>query len=80
MTLIKHEKIDARKLDHNTLTGIRIRAVSSVQNGESPEQLVKIMGLSRGTIYNWLSKYRHGGWHAIDEGGVSLSLFATKHG
>ena len=60
------KKIDARKLDHRTLTEIRIRAVSSVQNGESPEQVVKVMGLSRGTIYNWLSKYRHGGWHALD--------------
>jgi transposase len=57
---------DARKLDHKTLTELRIRAVTSVQNGESPEQVVKIMGLSRGTIYNWLSKYRHGGWHALD--------------
>jgi transposase len=60
------KKIDARKLDHKTLTEIRIRAVSSVQNGESPEQVVKVMGLSRGTIYNWLSKYRQGGWHALD--------------
>jgi transposase len=59
-------KIDARKLDHKTLTEIRIRAVSSVQNGESPEQVVKVMGLSRGTIYNWLSKYRQGGWQALD--------------
>jgi transposase len=57
---------DARKLDHKTLTEIRIRAVRSVQDGESPEQVVKVFGLSRATIYNWLSKYRHGGWHALD--------------
>ena len=60
------EKRDARQLDHKTLTEIRVRAVQSVQNGESPEQVVKIFGLSRATIYNWLAKYRNGGWHALD--------------
>jgi transposase len=60
------EKTDARKLDHKTLTEIRIRAVKSVQNGESPDQVVKIFGLSRPTIYNWLSKYHHGGWDALE--------------
>jgi transposase len=57
---------DARKLGHKTLTEIRIRAVTSVQNGESPEQVTKVLGLSRGTIYNWLSMYRQGGWQALD--------------
>ena len=33
------QKDDARKLDHATLEALRIRAVRSVQDGESPERL-----------------------------------------
>jgi hypothetical protein len=32
---------DARKLDHKTLEEIRIRAVQQVQNGESPETVIR---------------------------------------
>ena len=58
-------KNDARKLDHKTLEAIRIRAVEQVQAGESPEVVIKVLGFSRSCIYEWLSRYRSGGWHAL---------------
>ena len=57
---------DARKLDHRTLTELRKRGVASVQEGQSPEVVAKALGINRVTIYGWLSRYRHGGWGALD--------------
>ncbi len=45
---------------------MRRRAVSAVQNGESPEVVARVMGVSRGAVYGWLSRYREGGWDALD--------------
>jgi len=56
---------DARKLDHKTLEAIRIRAVEQVQAGHSPEEVIKALGFTRGRIYEWLARYRSGGWHAL---------------
>src|SRR5246500_2321736 len=53
---------DARKLDHATLEAMRIRAVRSVQAGESPEVVARSLRISRRTIYGWLAQYRRGGW------------------
>ena len=58
--------MDARRLTHNTLTELRKRAVSSVQNGQSPELVAKALGINRVTIYGWLALYRSGGWGALD--------------
>jgi transposase len=58
--------MDARKLDHKTLTELRTRSIESVQVGNSPEAVAIVMGISRATIYNWISLYRHGGWQALD--------------
>jgi len=57
---------DARKLDHRMLTELRQRGVASVQEGQSPEIVAKALGISRVTIYGWLSRYRQGGWGALD--------------
>lgn len=56
---------DARKLDHKTLEEIRLRAVRRVQEGNSPEEVIRALGFSRSCIYEWLSRYRSGGWHAL---------------
>lgn len=56
---------DGRKLSHNTLEEMRIRAVERVQAGESPEVVIKALGFSRACIYNWLAAYRAGGWGAL---------------
>ena len=57
---------DARKLDYRMLTELRKRGVASVQEGQSPEIVAKALGINRVTIYGWLSRYRRGGWGALD--------------
>lgn len=44
---------------------MRERAVRSVQNGESPEVVARIIGVNRSTMYGWLAQYRKGGWGAL---------------
>jgi transposase len=56
---------DARRLDHATLEALRERAVRSVQNGESPEVVARVIGVNRSTMYGWLAQYRRGGWRAL---------------
>ena len=58
-------KDDARKLDHETLEAMRMRAVRRVQEGESPELVARIFGIGRTAIYRWLAAYRCGGWGAL---------------
>lgn len=65
------KKQDARKLDHKTLEEIRIRAVQQVQNGESPEVVIRALGFSSRCIYLWLAAYRSGGWDALKAGKIS---------
>lgn len=59
------KKLDARKLKHDVLEEIRIRAVQQVQAGESPEVVIRSLGFSRSRIYEWLARYRAGGWQAL---------------
>jgi transposase len=60
------KKQDARKLDHKGLTQLRQRAVNAVQNGESPEIVARVLGISRAALYQWLAKYRQGGMGQLD--------------
>jgi transposase len=57
---------DARGLTFDKLTELRQRAVSAVQNGESPEDVARVFGVHRATIYGWLALYRAGGWGQLD--------------
>ena len=57
---------DARRLNHAMLTELRKRGVSSVQDGQSPENVFKALGICRSTMYGWLARYRDGGWSALD--------------
>lgn len=52
---------DGRKLKHDVLEALRIRAVQRVEQGESPETVVKALGMNRRTIYRWIARYREGG-------------------
>lgn len=45
------KELDGRKLGRKTLKEIRIRAVKRVEAGESPEVVIKALGLSRPRIY-----------------------------
>jgi len=47
---------------------IRTRAVKRVQQGQSPEEVIATLGFSRACIYNWLARYRAGGWDALRTG------------
>jgi len=58
--------MDARRLTHTTLTELRKRGVASVQDGQSPETVALALGINRVTMYGWLSRYRDGGWAALD--------------
>jgi len=57
--------IPLRKLDHKTLEALRVRAVQRVMDGESPEVVIKALGMSRARIYEWLAAYREGGFEAL---------------
>ena len=57
---------DARKLSHDKLTELRRRAVTAVQNGESPEDVARVMVVNRASVYGWLALYRNGGWDNLD--------------
>ena len=50
---------------------IRIRAVQQVQAGENPEAVIKALGFARACIYNWLARYRAGGWQGLRTGSRS---------
>jgi transposase len=63
---MKKKDMDARRLTHKTLTELRKRGVSSVQDGQSPELVAKALGINRVTMYGWLALYRNGGWAALD--------------
>lgn len=56
---------DGRKLKHDVLEAIRIRSVRQVERGESPEVVIKALGMTRGCIYKWIAKYREGGTEAL---------------
>jgi transposase len=58
-------KKDARALDHATLEAMRERAVQSVQEGENPQDVARVLGINRSTMYSWLAQYRRGGWGAL---------------
>jgi transposase len=47
---------------------IRRKAVMAVQNGQSPEVVIAALGFHRNCIYEWLARYRAGGWDALKTG------------
>ena len=58
--------MDARRLNHEMLTELRKRAVTSVQEGQRPEVVAKALQVSRQALYGWLARYRDGGWGNLD--------------
>lgn len=59
-------KQDARKLNRQSLTDLRRRAVGSVQDGHTPDEVADTLGVSRAAVFGWLARYRAGGWGALD--------------
>ena len=56
---------DGRKLDHQTLEQLRIRAVGQIQQGAHPDEVAAGLGVTRAAVYGWLAKYREGGLEAL---------------
>jgi transposase len=56
---------DGRKLDHQTLEAIRIRAVEQIEAGAHPEDVADALGMQRSTVYSWWAKFRSGGVPAL---------------
>lgn len=68
---------DGRKLKHDVLEALRIRAVRQIEDGESPEVVIKALGMNRRTIYKWIALYRErgiGGLKAAPLSGRPLKL------
>lgn len=59
------KELDGRKLSHKALEELRIRAVKAVEAGESPEVVIRSLGMSRQRIYVWLAAYREGGLESL---------------
>ena len=58
-------KNDARRLDRKSQETLRVRGVKAVLSGESPTKLAELLGVNQDTVFNWLSKYREGGWNNL---------------
>lgn len=59
------DKLDGRRISHEALEEIRIRAVRRVLDGEYPEEVIKTLGFHRSCIFDWLARYREGGLDAL---------------
>ncbi len=47
------------------MAAIRIRAVQRVEAGESPEEVIDVLGFHRSCIYRWIAQYREGGLESL---------------
>ena len=56
---------DGRRLDHQALEVLRMRAVEQVEAGAHPEDVAVMMGFHKNTVYGWLAKVREGGRDAL---------------
>lgn len=59
--------IDWRKTSPETQEVIRNQAILAiVEGGESAEDVIRIMGLMESRLYDWLAKYRQGGFELLN--------------
>jgi transposase len=57
---------DGRKIDHQTLETIRIRAARQVVDcGKGAADVAAALGMAESTVYSWAKKYREGGTEAL---------------
>ena len=62
---------DCRRLSPEQQEEIRRRAVSMVQAGTTPTEVASQLMVSPGSVFNWLARYRQGGWQALRTGSRS---------
>lgn len=46
----------------------RKQVVEAVQRGESPSVVGRVLGIALRTVFDWLARYRAGGWDGLREG------------
>ena len=58
---------DARLIPDDVMSYLRKIAVHTVQEkGQSPEEIIKILGFDRSCIYDWLNRFREAGYDGLD--------------
>lgn len=62
---------DCRKLKPEQQQELRRRVVSAIQDGMPPAEAERVFKVAYGSIFNWLARYRQGGWDALKTGSRS---------
>lgn len=62
---------DCRRLSPSQQEEIRRRAIALVQGGTPPTSVARQLGVGVTSIFNWLARYRAGGWSALRTGARS---------
>ena len=52
-------------MDREALAQLRIRAVSQIRSGESPEHVAKVLGVNRVSVYRWMSRFVENGYKGL---------------
>lgn len=58
-------KDDCRTLNPAQQEELRRRVVAAIQGGMSPTQASRVFKVAPGSIFNWIARYRGGGWGAL---------------
>lgn len=59
---------DCRKLKPEQQEEIRRRAISAIHQGNPPSEVARTMQVSESSIFDWIARYRNGGWDALKTG------------
>jgi len=62
---------DCRRLSPSQQEEIRRRAVIMVQKGTPPTEVARLLEASRSSVFQWLARYRQGGWGGLKTGARS---------
>lgn len=58
---------DGRRIPDEVMSYLRVLAVHAVRaRGESPEVIVRLLGLSRSSVYEWLKRFDDGGYESLE--------------
>jgi len=57
--------MDGRKITHEVLEYMRLRAIELRKSGEKVNDIAKFFGVQRGSVSRWLTTYRRGGKKAL---------------
>jgi transposase len=56
-------RVGLQQSEHfSLLTDLRKRAIASIQDGQSPKEVARVLGIDVATVFGWLARYGDGGW------------------